>query len=106
MMIVPAVDRLGCSRISRNMTPGTISTGRMPVKSFSTFRPRAVRVMAMNSTVAYFASSPGWKDSGPRASQRREPLMERPMPGIATSTSRMALTITPPTTTRRRCQKW
>ena len=99
MMMVPAVDRLGCSRIKRNMIPGTISTGRIPVHSFSTFLPRTVSVMAMNSTAAYFASSPGWKDNGPRVSHRREPLMDVPMPGIATSSKSRKLSSTPPTTT-------
>ena len=58
-MMVPAVERLGCSRMSRNMTPGTISTGRMPEKSFSILFPRTVSVIAMNRTAAYFAISPG-----------------------------------------------
>ena len=101
MMMVPAVDRLGCSKIKRNMIPGTTSTGKMPVHSFSTFLPRTVSVMAMNSTAAYFASSPGWKDRGPKVSHRREPLMDVPMPGMATSSNSRKLSSTPPTTTFR-----
>ena len=30
---------------------------------------------------AIFPSSPGWKRSGPRCTQSREPLMRSPMPG-------------------------
>ena len=105
MMMVPAVDRFGCSRISRNMTPGTMSTGRMPRNSFSIFLPRTVSVMAMNSTAAYLASSPGWKLSPPSISHRREPLTDVPTPGMATRINRITLTMTPDITTRLRPQK-
>ena len=57
--MLPAVERLGCSRISRKATPGAASTGKMPLKKRRTRLPRAARARDTKSTTAYFANSLG-----------------------------------------------
>ena len=96
----PAVLRLGCRRISANMITGMTNTGTSPVNSRDISRLGWLSMRAMWRITEYFASSEGWKLTGPRRSQRREPLSILPMPGTATSArsrrlnrSRLLLTI-------------
>ena len=90
--MLPAVERFGWSKISRNSTPGNRNVGIRPRNSRVTSWFFRLSSRARCSMDAYFASSDGWKLTGPMRSQRREPLSIRPTPGIATRISSTMLT--------------
>ena len=64
--MLPAVDRFGCKRISRNIAPGTMKSGTRPVKNLRTSLPGALRARARKRIMAYLASSEGWKLNRPQ----------------------------------------
>ena len=90
--MLPAVERFGWSRISRNNRPGNRNAGISPRKKRVTSWFLRLSSLARCRMEAYFASSDGWKLTGPMRSQRREPLSIRPTPGIATRMSSTMLT--------------
>ena len=57
--MLPAVDRLGCRRISRNIAPGMTNIGTSPVKKRPKSRFFMLNARARNRIDAYFASSDG-----------------------------------------------
>ena len=89
--MLPAVERFGWSRISRNSTPGNRKAGIRPRKKRVTSWFFRLSSRARCRMEAYFASSDGWKLTGPTRSQRREPFSIRPIPGMATRISRAML---------------
>ena len=59
MRMLPAVERFGCKRMSRNIAPGTANSGTSPVKNLRTSRPGALRARARKRIMAYLAISEG-----------------------------------------------
>ena len=57
--MLPAVDRFGCMRISRNIVPGMMNSGASPVKKRLRFLDFMLSARARNRIDAYFASSDG-----------------------------------------------